>query len=156
MAQTALPASVGQEVPPSAAHIRSYPHFRLHGIDYYPKMTGSALPALLNQGYDYLILDLGSQKEADISEFLRCHRKLVLGSPALWKLWKYEEFFQSLGSSVNLGEGFCYLVQTGNTKNLTHTAKLHHVALSSIPFIKNPFRIEKELFLFFDTLLTGF
>lgn len=141
--------------PLSAAHVRQYPHFRLHGVDYYPRTSGSALPSLLNQGYDYLILDLGSRTEADISEFLRCDKKLVLGSPALWKLWSYESFFQSIGNSINLGEGLCYLVQTGNLKNLTRIAKLHHIEFSNVPFIKNPFRIEKELFLFFETLLTG-
>ena len=68
-------------------------HFRLHGVDYYPNLAPDAVPRLLNMGYDYLILDLGSLNESAAAEFLRCDRKIVLGSLALWKAWSYEEFF---------------------------------------------------------------
>lgn len=134
---------------------QSYLHFKLHGVDYYPHVAGNEVPALLNQGYDYLILDMGSMKEADHSEFLRCDRKLVLGSLAPWKIWTYEEFFRQFSNSVNLGEGFYYLAQTGTTKNIPQFSKAHHISMSGVPFIKNPFQIEKELFLFLGTLLTA-
>lgn len=130
-----------------------YPHFKFRGVDYYPKTSGNALPSLLNQGYDYLILDLGAIAEADISEFLRCDKKLVIGSTAPWKLWKYEEFFQKFENCINLREGFCYLVETGTEKEVQRISKLHQVAMQIIPFIRDPFRIEKEQFLFFGILL---
>lgn len=130
-------------------------HFKYHGVDYYPHVSGNEVPALLNQGYDYLILDMGSMKEADHSEFLRCDRKLVLGSLAPWKIWTYEEFFRQFDNSVNLGEGFYYLTQTGTAKSIPHFSKAHHISMSGVPFIKNPFRIEKELFLFLGALLAA-
>lgn len=127
--------------------------FRLHGIDFYPHVSGSEIPALLNQGYDCLILDMGSLKEADISEFLRCDHKVVLGSLAPWKIWEYEDFFHQFKKTVNLGEGFYYLVQTGTVKSISRFSKAHHISMLAVPFIKNPFRIEKELFLFLEELL---
>lgn len=127
--------------------------FRMQGVDYYPHVSAARIPTLLNQGYDYLILDLGYLNEADIAEFLLCDRKLVLGSLAPWKIWKYEAFFLQLQSSVNLGEGFCYLVQTGSRRNLHRFSGSHRVAMANVPLIQNPFRIGKELFSFFETLL---
>lgn len=128
-------------------------HFQFRGVDYYPHVSDSMIPALLNQGYDYLILDIGSIKEADYSEFLRCDRKLVVGSVAPWKLWRYEEFFRQFVNSQNLGEGFHYLLQMGTWADTSHFIKSHHISMVPIPFIKNPFRLEKELFLFLEELL---
>lgn len=130
------------------------PHFKLQGIDYYPQVKSDEIPALLNLKYDYLILDMGSLGEADLSEFLRCDRKLVLGSLAPWKTESYHAFFDKFSSTYNLGEGFTYLMQTGNEKNAREFSKIHHVSMRGVPFIQNPFRIEKQLFLFLEGLLT--
>ncbi len=108
----------------------------------------------MNRGYEYLILDMGSLKEADLSEFLRCSRKLVLGSLAPWKIGNYQDFFEHFGNTLKLGEGFCYLVQTGTQKCIHDFSKKYLVSMQSVPFIQNPFRIEKELFLFFEELLS--
>ena len=123
--------------------------FQLHGVDYYPRISDSRIPELLNQGYDYLILDVGALDEANVPEFLRCDRKLVLGSLATWKLWKYEAFFQHF-DSINLGEGFDFLVQMGMYEHARRFSRAHHITMSQIPFIQNPFRIEKELFPFLE------
>ncbi|MBO5069990.1 MAG: hypothetical protein J6C37_06465 [Roseburia sp.] len=130
------------------------PHFKLQGMDYYPCVKSNEIPALMNRRYDYLILDMGSLGEADLSEFLRCDRKLVLGSLAPWKAESYQTFFHSFQSISNLGEGFTFLTQTGNTKDVREFSKTNHISVRSVPFIQNPFRIEKQLFLFLDELLT--
>lgn len=128
-------------------------YFQFHGVDYYPHVSDAMMPALLNQGYDYLILDIGNLNGADYSEFLRCDRKLVIGSVAPWKLWRYEEFFRQFDNSQNLGEGFHYLLQMGSWADDSRFLKSHHISMVPIPFIKNPFLIEKELFLFLEGLL---
>lgn len=127
-------------------------HFRLHGADYYPAVSEKDMPALLNLGYDYLILDMGTQDEGAFSEFLRCDRKLILGSLAPWKVWKYEAFFQKIGNNINLREGFDYLVQTGSKQEILLFSKAYRIKMQCVPFIKNPFSIEKELFPFLGTL----
>lgn len=113
-----------------------------------------AVPRLLNMGYDYLILDLGSLNESAAAEFLRCDRKIVLGSLALWKAWSYEEFFKQFNNFTNLGEGYHYLVQVGTFQNHSVFSRQHSISMQEVPFIKNPFHIEKEHFLFFDILLS--
>lgn len=131
------------------------PCFTLHNVDYYPRVYGGEIPSLLNRGYDYLIFDTGALDETDISEFLRCDRKLVLGSLAPWKRRKYEAFFEQFDRYTNLGEGFCYLVQTGVKETLSDFSKARNIDVHSVPFIGNPFRIDKELFPFFSALLSS-
>ena len=125
---------------------------RLSQTDYYPAVTANEIPLLLNQGYDYLILDAGALDEGLFPEFLRCDRKFVLGSLAPWKSWEYESFFQKFTDNIHLGEGFDYLVQTGSTKESVSFSKTHRIKMQTVPFIKNPFRIEKELFPFLGAL----
>lgn len=133
--------------------------FRLHGVDYYSTMDSRTIPSLLNQGYDYLIFDSGSFTETDLSEFLRCDRKLILGSLAPWKSEKIQEFFYLLESNhIQLGESSYYLMQTGNKRDLLNFSKSRHIPVQhvqAVPFIKNPFCIEKEQFPFLQDLLTG-
>lgn len=127
--------------------------FSLRGVDYYPHVSYRDVPLLLNRDYDYLIMDLGCMEEADLSEFLRCDIKFILGSLAPWKIWKYEKFLKRLNHSVNLGEGCNYLVQMGTSHDISRFSKANHIAVREVPFIKDPFRIEKQLFLFFEDLL---
>ena len=80
--------------------------------------------------------------------------RIVLGSLALWKAWSYEEFFKQFDSFTNLGEGYHYLVQMGTFQNHSVFSRQHSISMQEVPFIKNPFHIEKEHFLFFDILLS--
>lgn len=130
------------------------PHIRICRTDYYPLVTADEIPALYNQGYDCLVLDAGTLEEGLLPEFLRCDRKLVLGSLAPWKSREYEAFFQKFTDNIDLRKGFDYLVQTGNAKESASFSKTHHIYLQTVPFIKNPFRIEKELFPFLGALST--
>lgn len=132
---------------------RITPAFRIQKVDYYPSICSDMIPVLLNRGYGYLILDLGNINEADHQEFLRCDKKLVLGSLSPWKKEKYQEFFHTFDKTMNLGEGFHYLVQTGTYKNILNFSKTNHIFMRNVPFINNPFHIEKELFLFLQELL---
>ena len=80
--------------------------FNIHGVDYYPDVTPDELPGLYNQGYQILLFDFGNFGECCIHEFLRCDRKLVIGSLAPWNIRQYRDLLESLSHYTNLGEGF--------------------------------------------------
>lgn len=124
----------------------------MQGLYYYPHIDSNSLPTLLNQGFEYLILDLGSMEDGQQSEFLRCDRKVVLGSLAPWKSEKLEQLFINFNNKEINGEGFFYLVQAGHQKACYSFCRTHHALLCPIPFIKNPFLIEKDLFTFLQNL----
>jgi hypothetical protein len=131
-------------------------NFRIHGIDCYPRVDSSDMPVLLNQRYDCLILDLGTIREANLPELLRCDARLILCSTAPWKTRALEEFPSYFEDTIQLGESFQYLMQTGYQEqsiSFSNGVTIPARKCRTIPFIKNPFRIEKELFLFFEELL---
>ena len=69
-------SSYGKKELSNGEHLRR-PLLRLSQTDYYPAVTADEIPLLLNQGYDYLILDAGALEEGLFPEFLRCDRKFV-------------------------------------------------------------------------------
>ena len=123
-------------------------------VDYYPNVACEHVPMLLNRGYEYLILDLGSSPEAKKSEFLRCDIKLVLGSLAPWKIPYYKNFMKEYCFGDQNGPCILYFVQSGSRKTTALFSKEYHISMQSIPFIKNPFQIEKELFPFLQNVVS--
>lgn len=120
--------------------------FDIHGVDYYPDITPDELPELYNQGYHILLLDFGSFNECCINEFLRCDRKLVIGSLAPWNIRQYRELLESISHYTNLGEGFYCLTRTESPKQIRDFSRLYQISISSVPSIPDPFYIKKEHF----------
>ena len=87
------------------------------------------------------------------NEYLRCDRKLVIGSLAPWKKNCYESLFSKYPTSLKNGDGFVYLVQTGNRHDMKDFAKKNGISMERIPFLPNPFQIGREHFTFLEQLL---
>ena len=104
--------------------------FDIHGVDYYPDITPDELPELYNQGYHILLLDFGSFNECCINEFLRCDRKLVIGSLAPWNIRQYRELLESISHYTNLGEGFYCLTRTESPKQIRDFSRLYQISIS--------------------------
>lgn len=128
--------------------------FRLFGVDYYPAMTCSRLPSLINSGYDYLILDLGTPADDSIlNEFLRCDKKLLLGSLSPWRKRCYGNFLSEfLQTNQNHGN-FVYLALFGIKDDLIAFSHQYHIFMQGVPFIANPFQLEKTHFSFLEHLI---
>ena len=127
--------------------------FSIYGADYYPAVHPDDIPLLLNADYSYYILDMGDAAQADWNEYLRCDRKLVIGSLAPWKENCYESLFSKYPTSLKNGDGFVYLVQTGNRHDMKDFAKKNGISMERIPFLPNPFQIGREHFTFLEQLL---
>lgn len=69
-------------------------HFTIQGVDFWKNIGEETALSLFNQGYDYLVLDLGSG-ERSRKELLRCEEKLVIGNGAPWNREEWERWFQS-------------------------------------------------------------
>ena len=111
------------------------------------------IPQILNHGYCYLLYDFGVLTETNYNEFLRCDRKIVIGSLAPWKEQLYHKFIQSTFIGQKSWEDFYYLVLFGEGNDMQAFRKKYHLSMAQIPFFKNPFHIEKEQFPFLQELL---
>ena len=128
-------------------------YFRIHDVDYYPATGRDEFPALLNLGYRYLVLDFGSLSEADLTEFLRCDKKIIIGSVAPWKMDNFRNCQKLLNQKISSGEGCIYLMRTGKPHTFHSISGRSPIVLRKVPLIQNPFRIEKELFPVLQELL---
>lgn len=141
------------QLPFQQAKSNCHSRFSIYDVDYYPNTSSEELPSLLNQGYRYLILDMGSMEEVDLPELLRCDKKIILGSLAPWKMDKFRNTYNRFSQTISSGEGFIYLMESGNPKTLRKISGTYHIIVRSVPFIQNPFRIGKEFFSILQELL---
>lgn len=136
---------------PNSAHR----NFRIYDVDYYPNVSKHEIPTLSNAGYDILILDFGFLSADYMDEFYRCDKKLLLSSAACWKRHELSAFLKAYPQIKNLAELF-FMIPYGTKSDMFKIAKIHHLPfhqLHAIPFLLNPFHIEKEQFSFFEDLL---
>lgn len=125
----------------------------IYGVDYYPSVPLSALSAFYNLDYRYVILDYGAAERERYQDFLRCDRKLIVGSLSPWKKDCYEEFLQAYQPIQQHGGNTVYLALFGYKADLLEFSHQHHLSMRAVPFIANPFQLEKNLFSFLESLI---
>lgn len=130
-------------------------YFKIHDVDYYPNVQKDDLPLLINSGYEILILDFGTLNSAYLDELFRCDRKFLLCSNAPWRKSELSSCLSSF-HVIDKMEFLLYLINYGNKLDLARLAldcSIPYEQLRSVPFLQNPFHIEKEYFSFFEKLL---
>ena len=119
-----------------------------NGCVYYPKGTIS-LASIYNKGYDVVVVDFGSEKQA-ISEFARCTYRIVLGS---LEPWNYNMYGQFCRMSEEIGGSDTWLwILNGDEKTIKRYKKNSKELIKKRPFIDNPFLIGTSLIEFFEVL----
>lgn len=134
-------------------------YFVEEGVGYYPHIVSDRLPMLLNGDYPYLIMDLGSG-ESEWQEFLRCDLRYLVASLSPWRIDRAENFMlshmQPDGMEHMHQQYFTALLTvTGNVYEKRRFQQIYHVPVRSIPFMADPFRLEKDQLAFFQELLLG-
>lgn len=111
--------------------------FFIENICFYRSIEEKKLVEVLNQDFDYIILDFGTCLQKYKYEFLRCDQKLVMCSMSPWKRGYLEKFLQNWEGEAG-SEEWKYLAVFGLIENKTP------VPVTGIGFIPNPFVIAKE------------
>lgn len=123
--------------------------FRLNGVDYYPRQSENQLAAIFQKGYDYIILDLGSEWELNKNELLRCNIGCVVGSLSEWKIFQFERCINIL-EQLEVREDFRFVTAFGLQRLKKSIEKKYHIHVDTVPFEPTPFVLHKETFAFFD------
>ncbi len=127
------------------------------GVRYYPQVKTERLPFLLN-GEDFcLILDLGSGERA-WKEFLRCDLRYLVASLSPWRIERTERFLiahtQEVGfEHMHQNYFTALLTVTGNVYEKKRIQQRYHIPVRTVPFMADPFRLEKNQLAFFQELL---
>ena len=127
-------------------------HFVLDGVGYYPQMEPAQMPELLNGKYRYLILDMGCE-ETCWQEFLRCDLKYIVASLCPWHIRQAEHFMALHEKEQSKNYFTALLTVSGNVYDKKKFQRTYHVPVRTIPFIADPFWLEKDQLSFFQELL---
>ena len=126
--------------------------FEIDGVGYYPQLEPARMPQLLNGAYRYLMLDMGCD-ESGWQEFLRCDLKYVVASFSRWRIRQAEEFMNLHEKDHSKNYFTALLTVTGSVYEKKKFQRKHHVPVRTIPFIADPFRLEKDQLAFFQELI---
>lgn len=134
-------------------HVENFgTYFQLYGLMYYYHMSTSGFPSLYNLGYEYILLDFGSNYAKRRGELLRCQSKYIIGSFTDWRKKSFRDVIDNFLFEVG-GNSFTYLSLFGDEKECNKWSRQYKIAVQSIPFEPDPFTIHNKNFDFFEKIL---
>lgn len=118
-------------------------HFSIFNTTYYKNVRDPELIEILNEDYEYFILDFGTDFNKNKNELLRCDVKLVIGSLTEWKR-KYLVQFIDNKRELPSFSNWKYLIVFGQRKDLRIASSEFHIKLNQIGYEPDPFLLSKE------------
>ncbi|MDF2541943.1 MAG: hypothetical protein K0S47_1661 [Herbinix sp.] len=126
--------------------------FSYQNITCYKKVTLDQVPDLLNEPFDCFILDFGTDFSTCRKEFLRCTKKLVIGSQAEWNQWKLLRFHDSV-KGIKGSDTWIYLIPYATDKTIKNLTHEFNRRIYTLPFEINPINYSNETVRLFYELL---
>lgn len=114
-------------------------------------LLANRIPELINDDYECLILDFGTDFIASRQEFLRCGKKIILGGSAPWEQIKVERFID-LVSTIKGYEHWIFLFPRTDTKILARIRSRLGGRIYSVPNNPDPIMPTKYTYRLFDEL----
>lgn len=111
--------------------------FELFKVNYYPGVTKGEYARICNMGYDVVITDFGSSYNRIMEDFLRCDKKIVVGSINLWKYRKYLEFMEYVKNFPGMGS-WTFLL-SGDEQDIRMIQTKHGTKALEKKFFSNPY-----------------
>jgi len=117
--------------------------FEVNGIDFYENISYEDIPKIMANNYNYLILDVSSNYILGRNEFLRSHKKIVVGSLSKWKAQEYFKCFENMQLISEISA--CQFLSLSKDFEVVKIVKdKYGVPIVQIPFEENPFYIESN------------
>lgn len=115
--------------------------FRLNRMDFYENISSEDIPQIMAANYNYVILDVSANYLLGKNEFLRSHKKIVVGSLSKWKAHEYLNYFEKI--QLEKETAACqYLALTKDVEIFKIIKKKYNTEIEKIPFEENPFYLE--------------
>lgn len=117
--------------------------FTVANATFYPSVSSENIAHILARGYDSVVLDFGIDYSEYKEEFLRCDKKITVGSLNPWKRYYLEEFI-SESENVTGSEEWIYAVAHTDSKTAKRGVKQLQKKLTVIPYLEDPFYLSAE------------
>lgn len=124
--------------------------FLMQQVSYYPNLSHHQIPEVLGEDYEVVILDLGCTYHRIRMELLRCNEKLIVGSSAPWRSEEYTRFVLDEMGDDGKAKATVYLTNNGMKKDKNKIKRQIRQPVYDIPFLPDPFSIEKSQYDFFQ------
>lgn len=126
--------------------------FVMYDVVYYRNISSEELTEIINNNYEYLIIDFGCWDTSNLTEFLRCSKKILTGSLCEWKRIKYLLTLEQTREVRKKGQ-WEYLTLFGNERDIKQVGKAFEIKLKNIPFEPDAFLIQSKNFKFFKEFI---
>lgn len=125
--------------------------FKVLEVSYIKQAGKKELLECINQGFDTVIIDFGSDIEQIRDEFLRCDRKFLVGSFCEWKI----EAFIDLIIKKKSEEGrWDFLTALGSEEAAAEMKQTMHIHVNQVPESTDAFTITGKIIAFFEGFLS--
>lgn len=126
--------------------------FQIFDVDYYKNVSSEKLTEIINNHYQYLIIDFGSWDQADLTEFLRCSKKILIGGLCEWKRRTYFSTLEKTREVRKRGK-WKYLTLFGESGDRKQAGNHFGIKIKNIPLEPDAFLIQGKNFKFFQELV---
>lgn len=124
--------------------------FKILGVSYIKRAGEDELLECINCGFDVIIIDFGNNFEVIRKEFLRCGKKILLGSFSEWQMGAFTDLIAEKESSIGKWD---FLAVFGSEKVAVEVKRTLRVSIGWIPHSGDAFAVTAEIMAFFEDFL---
>jgi hypothetical protein len=128
--------------------------FAVGDVHYFPHVEFHKMGHIMNQNYQYLILDLGKDSNEARAEWLRCDGKIIVGSLSPWRKNVFYDVTKRIVHTLGDTGKCTFLSLFGDRVDNKKYSRAMRVPIKSIPYIADPFQPEKEVKTFLQTIVS--
>lgn len=125
--------------------------FEIFKIDYYPGTSKGHYAQICNMGYHCIVTDFGNEYTRCMEDFLRCDKKVVMGSVNLWKYRKYLEFHEYVKNFPGL-RNWVFLL-SGDEEDIQMLRNRFGIRVMNKQYLMNPYHISEQEMSYYEAIL---
>lgn len=126
--------------------------FKIHKVIYYKCVQEKRIGEIIGDNYDCILLDFGSEFIKSKNEFLRCDKKIVLSSMALWKRHELEIFIEKT-SYIKNSEQWIYILPFAKGMDIKQYSKEFQRLFLEMPYEPDPYKLSEATIHLFQKLI---
>jgi hypothetical protein len=127
-------------------------NFSVHRVTFYKNRNVQGIPEIMGDQFDCVILDFGIDVNKYKGEFLRCDKKIIVSSLAVWKVEGLRRFIHNTGYIKN-SDQWIYGIPFVQDKVINKGRKELNVPIYGIPYEPDPFVLSNSTIQFFQKIL---
>ncbi len=125
--------------------------FEIFKIDYFSRTGKSQYANICNMGYQYIVTDFGNEYLKCMEDFLRCDKKIVMGSVNLWKYRKYLEFYDYVKNFPGIRNWLFIL--SGDEEDIRMIHNRFGIKVLNKQHVMNPYQISDVEVEYYEKIL---